>query len=475
MSAAGGSSERLNGGGLPTELLTADLYHVLGVEKTATEEELKKAYRKMALKYHPDKHADSPEATEIFQRIKHAYETLSDSNKRAIYDQYGERGLTVVSNAGPLAEFLSPELVGMINVLVVVATLFILTLLLFPIFLSLQIDGHISWSWAVIGIPIWIFDVLAFFLIAGAPTKGEHLDEGDDPNHSGLSQREREQARQRAARTAKYFNLLEFGLVLVAQVFLVLRLSGTVSWVWAAIFSPWWLVEAMWAISNIFSIRAAWKFGVPEVEVPENPEDFDPEHGPRTHMRTLKGWERIYVIYSIFQRQLPRVAFAILVVLKLDGVLAAAPWSQIFIPVYVWGFMELLEQIVDSYVRVAPGPEGRSVGPLVGALIMFSIFAILFYSFVGNLVRRLDGADISMAVILIPVFIVIGVLLCCFSIVVPCGFFFARREATREMEAQTAPAPATEPADDLSQRMGAAEERVAPGAIPQASASSSAL
>ncbi|GKT42188.1 mitochondrial protein import protein mas5 [Colletotrichum spaethianum] len=69
------------------------LYDTLGVAPTATEQELKKAYKTNALKYHPDKNAHNPDAEEKFKEISHAYEILSDSQKRTIYDQYGEAGL----------------------------------------------------------------------------------------------------------------------------------------------------------------------------------------------------------------------------------------------------------------------------------------------------------------------------------------------------------------------------------------------
>ncbi|KAF7544190.1 hypothetical protein G7Z17_g10142 [Cylindrodendrum hubeiense] len=69
------------------------LYETLGVAPTATEPELKKAYKTGALKYHPDKNAHNPSAEEKFKEISHAYEILSDSQKRQIYDQYGEAGL----------------------------------------------------------------------------------------------------------------------------------------------------------------------------------------------------------------------------------------------------------------------------------------------------------------------------------------------------------------------------------------------
>jgi len=70
-----------------------DYYKILGVEKGAGEEEVKKAYRKMALKFHPDKNKE-PDAEEKFKEIAEAYEVLSDADKRAAFDRYGEEGLS---------------------------------------------------------------------------------------------------------------------------------------------------------------------------------------------------------------------------------------------------------------------------------------------------------------------------------------------------------------------------------------------
>jgi molecular chaperone DnaJ len=66
-----------------------DYYEVLSVNRDASEEEIKKAYRKLAMKYHPDRNPDNPKAEEHFKEAKEAYETLSDAQKRAAYDQYG--------------------------------------------------------------------------------------------------------------------------------------------------------------------------------------------------------------------------------------------------------------------------------------------------------------------------------------------------------------------------------------------------
>src|SRR5689334_22781389 len=66
-----------------------DYYEVLGVERTVTIEEIKKAYRKFAVKFHPDKNPGDKTAEEKFKEIGEAYEVLSDPQKRAAYDQYG--------------------------------------------------------------------------------------------------------------------------------------------------------------------------------------------------------------------------------------------------------------------------------------------------------------------------------------------------------------------------------------------------
>ena len=80
--------------------MSKDFYEILGVSKSASETEIKKAYRKLAVKYHPDKNQGDKEAEEKFKEIAQAYEVLSDSEKRQRYDQLGHAAFTSAGRGG---------------------------------------------------------------------------------------------------------------------------------------------------------------------------------------------------------------------------------------------------------------------------------------------------------------------------------------------------------------------------------------
>ncbi|MQY51188.1 molecular chaperone DnaJ [Rhodocyclus gracilis] len=77
-----------------------DYYETLGVNRDASEDEIKKAYRKQAMKFHPDRNPDNPKAEELFKEAKEAYEVLSDAQKRAAYDQFGHAGVDQQAGMG---------------------------------------------------------------------------------------------------------------------------------------------------------------------------------------------------------------------------------------------------------------------------------------------------------------------------------------------------------------------------------------
>ena len=82
-----------------------DLYAVLGVAKTATADEIKKAYRKLARKYHPDLNAGSKQAEERFKDVSFAHDALTDPEKRKLYDEFGHAGLQPGFDPGRAREY----------------------------------------------------------------------------------------------------------------------------------------------------------------------------------------------------------------------------------------------------------------------------------------------------------------------------------------------------------------------------------
>ena len=84
-----------------TTTMEFDYYEVLGVSRSASQDEIKKAYRKLAMKFHPDRNPGDKESEEKFKQSTEAYEVLSDSNKRQIYDTYGHEGLKSRGYQGP--------------------------------------------------------------------------------------------------------------------------------------------------------------------------------------------------------------------------------------------------------------------------------------------------------------------------------------------------------------------------------------
>jgi len=131
-----------------------DYYEVLGVNRDASEDDIKKSYRRLAMKHHPDRNPDNPKAEELFKEAKEAYEILSDANKRAAYDQYGHAGVDPSAGAGPggMGGFAS-----IIGLLLQIALVVIVAMLLLSI-VTTVLFGRIrtAAAWLMVPYLVWI-------------------------------------------------------------------------------------------------------------------------------------------------------------------------------------------------------------------------------------------------------------------------------------------------------------------------------
>mmetsp|Transcript_56253 Transcript_56253/g.137986 ORF Transcript_56253/g.137986 Transcript_56253/m.137986 type:complete len:410 (-) Transcript_56253:1-1230(-) len=141
---------------------TRDLYEVLGVERDATDSQLKRAYHKLAMVHHPDKRANNPDGSDkTFKEIGYAYHILSDPDKRQIYDLGGseaveqQEGMANINIDMLLLNVLMWE-TGQKMCFLCVLMLMLMEVIILPLLIALRLDGSLEWSWFGVFAPLWI-------------------------------------------------------------------------------------------------------------------------------------------------------------------------------------------------------------------------------------------------------------------------------------------------------------------------------
>eukprot|EP00967_Tisochrysis_lutea_P041308 scaffold49647_cov36-Tisochrysis_lutea.AAC.3 len=143
-------------------------YTLLGLSPSASPEQIKRAYRRLALKLHPDKNSGSSDA---FQRLNTAYSTLSDPRKRKLYDRFGEQGVTMMEQAqayGVPGWMLEP--LAQSGLLLVLLVSLLALFVVMPILGCMRADGAVEWPWPAVLTPVWLANaaLLALIIASGA-------------------------------------------------------------------------------------------------------------------------------------------------------------------------------------------------------------------------------------------------------------------------------------------------------------------
>jgi hypothetical protein len=223
-------------------------YDLLGVERDASIEEIKKAYRKKSLSLHPDKLAQkgkvvTEEDQERFTRVKEAYETLSDEHKRETYDTIGEKGMKWVEDPMSIDpqemadNFANSSTLDRSKIFAIFLSIAIAVFIL-PILICLQVDGKFGANakWAAVATPLWIWNACILFyhiriIMMGPIQRPDHIPEEDWMDPLPMS--------------GRLLGLFRFVLIFSFQLLAVLKLDGRIAFNWSLIFVPILIQEAM--------------------------------------------------------------------------------------------------------------------------------------------------------------------------------------------------------------------------------------
>ncbi|KAJ2710366.1 hypothetical protein H4R19_003780 [Coemansia spiralis] len=503
MPLADDTSERTLGADAQGEARAAGLYEALGVGRDATPADIKRAYRRLALRHHPDRnHGAAAASTGEFVRIQLAYDVLADERQRRIYDRYGEMGVQMAGRVG--GELLDPHISGVLSAFAFATAAAALLLIVFFALLARRVDHANTWPFAVIFTPLWVVDLAALAIVALAAartliTRGQSDDgdnndgsfsssnadstdgspqdseeeaglRGDDdvehPRVMSLSARPpptdatpllgaagrarqsrrrlralRRYAEARIAKMAAVAPLVYMLLMIAFQVALVVRLDGHAAWTVLQVAAPWFCIEAIHFVLLTLQLLAGL------LQIREQALAAASDNSPAAHRASTAKQAWVLAVNTYWWLAI-RVTLGLLVAAKLSGMLASWSWAAVFVPAYLpvaWWAVALCVLRRRLYGPGSDAETRQNAGAIVVACVAaFGIVATFVYSFVALLVWKLDQPlAVRLALVFVPVFVALSLVCCCCSC---CALGLAYGiEATLESET-SADEPHSDPA-----------------------------
>jgi len=455
---------------------STDYYELLGLDKDATQDEIKRAYKKQSLQMHPDKLAQrgmivTEEHQARFQKMKEAYEVLSDTHKRETYDAIGEKGMKWLEEPFSIdpqemaRNFANSSMLDRAKIFSIFVGIGVAIFLL-PVLICLQVDGIFGFgtSWVAVLTPLWITDLLMVWYHFRVINMGPIPKPDGVPDHEWVDP---------LPMSKRYFSLFRFLLFCVFEVLVALKLDYTIEWSWFMVFGPLFFHEA----TTLYKKLPLARMKIVTVE------DLEKALGKSFEEFTLAEKELIAKRYSVVPsitsvefetahrlkgrarqdciKVLFRTVFMFLLIIHLDWYIDWN-WWIIFAPFWVMSvciccgsFHKFREaqaaatakdpNLFSSMMGITPDEEnaaGTSYGAmeggaaplsdaekeelraevvhagykLIGALVTQVFVLLVVALFVG----KLQGAMYSSIWVIFPLLTVAGLILCCLGCTIFC-------------------------------------------------------
>ena len=410
-----------------------EYYERLGLtDRNCSAEDIKRAFKRKSLEMHPDKLAQrgkvvTPEDQIAFQKMKDAYDCLSDPSKRRYYDEFGEGGLKMVESTQKMnfMEMLRNFQTNKFDCVLItlLLSIFFIFLLALPILICLKVDGTITSPWSLIWIPMWIVDAILLIIfslhLCCCVFDSTRDEDGEDS-----------QPDQNASIPSKLYYFFIVVFFVAAQITLVMKADGTLMDTWLIAFIPLFALE-------VLTIAGSLPTATSKVEPPdytamsgliEDPIEMQFQRiqmDNEYHKRTL---EKMYDTKTIYVSCI-RIAFVVLLSVKLDDD-ASMNWGLVFLPIFIYFIGHLVwgTYIAALGAKVLRGIDTRippeQMDPVTQAEYQRGMTLVAL----GNsescglflpvtistlLLLYLTIGGFSSFIVMIPIFIIIGCCMCC--------------------------------------------------------------